>query len=294
VAGDQAMMLKYVGSNAPLPGEHGVARYPLLDAVLDFVLYGMLPQVILGRANPRPLIDHFEFLCRYWRDTARAGRNYVTFFENHDRGAMQSASAGGATGRLLRIEKDPRLAVLASAFLLTSIGIPCLYYGIEQGFDGGGEDDRYVRECMFGGRWGAFDTTGMAFFNPKHPIYQQIAKLTKVRSEMPALRCGRQYFREISGDGEHFGYPHSGDGHCTLAYSRILDTSEVLVALNLDRDPRNDAITVDEKLSPPKSRMTDLLGGGGRGVRVQATPDGRSYVRLKLPGRGVAILANGR
>jgi glycosidase len=176
--------------------------------------------------------------------------------------------------------------VLALGYLLTSQGVPCIYYGTEQGFDGGGDNDRYVRECMFGGQWGAFDTTGVSFFNESHPVFQGIKKVASARLNEPALRYGRQYFREISGDGMGFGHPTSGQ--CTLAFSRILDSDEVLVALNLEQRPRQDFITVDRNLTPPGTFMTDLL-------RETATfpveeISGRALVRLPLEGHQMAIL----
>ena len=42
-----------------------------------------------------------------------------------------------------------RLAVAAVALQATTLGIPCIYYGTEQGFDGAGGNDRYIREAMF-------------------------------------------------------------------------------------------------------------------------------------------------
>jgi len=82
----------------------------------------------------------------------------------------------------------PQQAVLAMAYLLTSQGIPCIYYGTEQGFDGGGPDDSYVRECMFGGEWGAFNSTGQHFFNPQHEIYRGISAVARLHACAPNSR----------------------------------------------------------------------------------------------------------
>jgi glycosidase len=179
----------------------------------------------------------------------------------------------------------PEQAVMAIGYLLTSQGVPCIYYGTEQGFDGGGDNDSYVRECMFGGEWGAFDTTGRHFFNPGHPIYRGIAAIAALREREPALRYGRQYFREISGDGISFGHPI--DGACTLAYSRILDTTEVLIAMNLEGSPRNDFVTVDTSLSRVGQGMVNLLGQGEQ-VTVEET-GGRHAIRVPLDGHEIAI-----
>ncbi len=273
-------MIKYVGNNTPLNSQGKRSTYPLLDAVLDFALAKMLGKILCGAQTSKQLRDRYQMLHDYYRDYGRVGRYLVTFLENHDMGA-------GNKKRLLHHDPDSRLSVLGVGYLLTNLGIPCIYYGMEQGFDGGGEEDWFVRECMFGGKWGAFDTTGMQFFNPKHPTYRAIAKINAIRAQTPALRYGRQYFREISGDDEHFGYP-TGTKY-TLAYSRILDTDEALIAMNLDREPRNDRITVDGLVSPAKTVMTDLFGTV-KDTRVQEAKDGRAFVRIPLPARSMAIL----
>ncbi|MBP9760044.1 MAG: alpha-amylase, partial [Candidatus Pacebacteria bacterium] len=156
---------------------------------------------------------------------------------------------------------DNRQAVLAMAHLLTSPGIPSIYYGTEQGFDGGASPgpchDVFVRECMFGGAWGAFGTTGMHFFNPDYVLYREIAAIATIRKEQPALRYGRHYFREVSDDARNFGYAALGWG--MLAYSRILDDDEVVVILNLRDTEQANFVTVDMTLSEPGTLMCDLL-----------------------------------
>jgi glycosidase len=176
--------------------------------------------------------------------------------------------------------------VLAIGYLLTSQGVPCIYYGTEQGFDGGGSNDRFVRECMFGGKWGAFDTTGVSFFDENNAIYEGIRQIARVRSEQPALRFGRQYFREISEDGASFDFPASGQS--TLAYSRVLDTDELVVAMNLRASPRGDCVTVDRNLTPPDSAVIDLLNEN-RTLPVEES-NGRAYVRVPLNAHQMAVL----
>jgi hypothetical protein len=139
---------------------------------------------------------------------------------------------------------------------------------------------------MFGGQWGAFDTTERHFFNSSHPLYQSIAKIAAIRRQEPALRYGRQYFREISGNGSDFGHPI--DGNCTLAYSRILDTTEVLVALNLHAAPRDDFITVDANLNVAGAKLVNLLD-----PQVQVAVErrgGRLAARVPLAAHEMAIL----
>ncbi|TCV90868.1 alpha-amylase family glycosyl hydrolase [Sulfurirhabdus autotrophica] len=276
IVADDATIQKYIGRNSRIEGTN--ERFPALDAALDFPLYFLLEDVIKGFASPAFLRNRYEEFYDLYADHGEAGRYFVTFVDNHDQMARPYR-------RFMYNNPYQRQAVLAIGYLLTSQGVPCIYYGTEQGFDGAGSDDSYVRECMFGGSWGAFNTTGGHFFNPDHPIYKAIRIIARIRSKEPALRYGRQYFREISENGLDFAQPM--DGHCTLAYSRILDTEEVLVCLNLDNVPRSDYITVDVKLSGKGRMMGDMMHGGK--VKIQEM-NNRAYVQVMLPAHGMAIL----
>jgi len=283
IVGGDRFIDQYIGRNARIPGTN--ERFPSLDAALDFPLWGVLEWVVKGFLNPAALSDRYGRFSDLYADHGEAGRRFVTFLDNHDQ------IGRSPKGRFLFDNPCQEQAVLALGYLLTSQGIPCIYYGTEQGFDGGGDHDKYLRECMFGGKWGGFKTTGHHFFNPEHPLYRSISEIADIRKREPALRYGRQYFREISGDGQNFGHPI--DGKCTLAYSRILDDSEVLVAMNLDSEPREDFVTVDRNLTPEGREMGDLLRSGERFKVVSAGGvDGRERhaVRVPLAGHEIAVM----
>jgi glycosidase len=277
IVADDETLQQYIGRNSRIEGTN--ERFPSLNAALDFPLYFLLEEAIKGLIDSAPLRDRYERFKTMYADHGEAGQYFVTFVDNHDQMSRPYR-------RFMHRNPFPEQAALAIGYLLTSQGVPCIYYGTEQGFDGGGDNDSYVRECMFGGKWGAFDTTGRHFFRPSHPIYKAIGKVAGVRQEEPALRYGRQYFREVSGDGNRFGYPI--DGKCTLAFSRILDTSEVLIAMNLDTAPRADFVTVDFNLSPQGQRLTNLLDS-----KTQLTVEikgNRHVVKVPLAPLQMAIL----
>lgn len=278
IVADDATLQQYIGRNSRIPGTN--ERFPSLDACLDFPLYFVLEDVIKGFLNPAVLQDRYERFRTQYADHGAAGQYFVTFVDNHDQMARPYR-------RFMHGNPFPRQAVLAIGYLLTSQGVPCLYYGTEQGFDGGGPHDSYVREAMFGGQWGAFDSIGRHCFNPAHPIYQGIAQIAALRRQYPALRYGRQYFREISGNGQDFGHPI--DGRCTLAYSRILDTTEVVVAMNLDEKPRQDFVTIDANLHRPGDRLGNLLDPTQETTVIQA--GSRSAIQVFLPGHHLALFA---
>jgi glycosidase len=122
---------------------------------------------------------------------------------------------------------------------LTTMGIPCIYYGSEQGFDSGGRSngsDLVLRESMFGGPFGGLCTQGRHFFNEDGDLYRALAALIDLRKKLLPLRRGRQALHHISGDGVTFGLPHRlGERMRSLvSWSRLFMDQEVLVALNTD------------------------------------------------------------
>lgn len=276
VAGDERLQ-KYIGQNTPIPGEPD--RYPVFSACLDFPLYFVLEEVIKGFQPPTVLRQRYESFRHFYRDYSEAGQYFVTFVDNHDQ-------IGRGFRRFMNNVPDWRQAVLAIGYLLTNMGIPCIYYGTEQGFDGGGKEDTYVRENMFGGAWGAFDTTGYSFFNTEHPIYKGIAKIAAIRDKERPIRFGREYFREISGDGKNFGHPEHGS--CTLAFARVLDTTSILIAFNLDAADRNDWVRIDGKLNKVGSTLVDLVTD--REYVVVQAEDGLAAVHLPMKAHEMAIL----
>ncbi|MDI6890833.1 MAG: alpha-amylase family glycosyl hydrolase [Thermodesulfovibrionales bacterium] len=278
IIGKDEFIDQYIGRNARIPETN--ERFPSLDAALDFPLWGVLEWVIKGFINPSELRSRYERFREIYSDHGQASQYFVTFLDNHDQ------IGRSPRGRFLHNNPIEKQVILAIGYLLTSMGIPCIYYGTEQGFDGGGDHDKYLRECMFGGRWGAFHTTGHHFFNTENLLYKQISQIAEIRRREPALRYGRQYFREISGNGMDFGYPV--DGKCTFAYSRILDDTEILTAMNLDSNPRNDFVTVDYNLTPAGKQMINLLKPEST-FPVQATGQ-RHAVRVELAPHEMAVL----
>jgi hypothetical protein len=117
-------------------------------------------------------------------------------------------------------------------------GIPCLYYGTEQGLHGRGTDEA-VREALWGGP--GFDET--------NPFYTAIRAIATVRRQHPALRYGRQYFRPVSGDGRRFGVSTFSGG--VIAFSRILDDQEIIVAANASTSDASVELIIDQGLSRP-------------------------------------------
>ncbi|HPO12466.1 MAG TPA: alpha-amylase family glycosyl hydrolase [Candidatus Hydrogenedentes bacterium] len=213
----------------------------------------------------------------------------VTMIDDHDQ-----LINGENKARFCAKDSTPELMLAALALNATTMGIPCFYYGSEQCFDGAGGNDRYIREAMLGGAFGAFRSTDRHFFNEKHPVYRELANVLRIRKEHLPLRRGRQYLREISGNGENFGFPRilSGPMRSLIAWSRVFDREEMILAVNTDTVQTVEAwVTVDSTLNAPGAHFSYLHPENqGLTLPVQAAPNGRMTIHLSLPPAGFAIL----
>lgn len=170
----------------------------------------------------------------------------ITMLNDHD-----EVSKGPYKSRFCADTNAEKLVFNALALNIMTLGIPCIYYGTEQAFDGKGGSDKYIRETMFDGNFGAFRSKDRHFFNEDNDIYVKLAEILKIRSDNITLRRGRQYLREISGDGFNFGYPQmiNGEMRSIVPWSRIFNDQEILLAINTDYNNQREAwVTVDNNL----------------------------------------------
>lgn len=177
-----------------------------LDSVLDYTLYFRInPLFADTSAGTKQIVDHYQALRANYDPTAQ--NQLVTFLDNHD--LPRFLSIKGATVDRLKV---------ALVFLYTARGVPCLYYGTEQAFNGG--KDPWDREDMFAGQfeWGPSRGDN---FNMTHPLFQLVAKLNNFRRLYPALEMGIQsnLWSNANGPG-------------LFAYTRQLGTEEVFVVFN--------------------------------------------------------------
>jgi len=188
-----------------------------VDAALDYPLFNSLKPVIKGFSAPTALVGMYQnrkgVEANVLSSHGDATRYFVTFLDNHD-----------VKERIRYVDPtDPTKfddqVTLGLACLYCLPGIPCLYYGTEQGLHGSGSDAA-VREALWGGPG----------FDESSDFYQHIQQITAVRAQQSALRYGRFYFRPLSGDGMTFGV--SGFPQGVIAFSRILNDQEVVVAAN--------------------------------------------------------------
>lgn len=237
-----------------------------IDAALDFPLFYKLPVVAKGFASVESIRQVFEARkaaeLGQLSSHGEAGRYFVSFLDNHDQHErIQHPSTPG------------NQVTLALALLFTLQGIPCVYYGTEQGLAGtvkpDGTPDLNANESTREALWGK----GPVAFDRTHPRYQTIKALAALRANEPTLSYGRLYFREVSGNGTDFGQSSGAGG--IVAFSRILSDREVVVVANTSATTTfSGAVIVDRDLNATPRQMRiafSNLGTSGAGpVRLVA------------------------
>ena len=176
----------------------------------------------------------------------------VNFIDNHD-----------VTRFLFGRNDDVGRGSLRAAltYLMTEDGIPCLYYGTEQGLAGG--NDPTNRETLW--------PTG---YDTAHPMFQHIARLTRIRAHYEALRRGGfelRWVSERSGEEEDAGL---------VAFERRSDAGYALVVINArgDKASRSSFEGAAMNVSAaPGTVLRDVLGDG---ARYTVTPEGTLDVQL--------------
>ena len=215
----------------------------------------------------------------------------VTMIDDHDQ-----VWKGDSKGRFCSVPDNENLVASALMLNLCTLGIPCIYYGTEQGFNGHGGSDRYIREAMFGNKFGAFGSKGAHFFDLKTPVYLAVQEVAKLRRKETALRRGRQYLRDVSKNGEHFGPTRKwGEGRIKylVAWSRLFADEEILCVINTDPGNAHAAwVNVDVKINPPNTQMSYLPPSAKEPLTVEFR-SGLACVRVSLEGGKYAILKKG-
>jgi glycosidase len=180
------------------------------DSMLDYPLYDTVNSVFAtASGNTQQIVNHYNAIATNY-DTNSAYR-LVTFLDNHDNPRfLSSGDANGNTNNL----------TVALQFLYTSRGIPCLYYGTEQGFEGDNNNNDN-REDMFAGQWQPQVPVTGDNFNETSLLFQQVAKLNNFRRLYPALHTG-----------VHNNLWSTSSGPGLFAYSRVLSNQEVFVCFN--------------------------------------------------------------
>ena len=266
-----------------------------IDAALGInQVPGKLENVAKGYLDPDEFFSIFKNSELLGEDENKWYKdNVVTMFDDHD-----MVIQGNGKSRFCA-DRDTAPLILNALFLnLLSPGIPCIYYGTEQCFDGAGDGDKYVRENMFGGKFGAFRSMHKHFFNTDYTVFQELSKIIKVRNENIALKQGRLYQREVSYDKQNFELPHKlGDNRFTgvIAWSRIFNQKEFIMAINCNMEGDQDiSIAIDASLNDVNDEYEFIYSSEeqqiGNIVKVEEI-ESKKIVAVSVPQAGCLILS---
>ncbi len=262
---DEATVDRFVGRHSTQIDGFGI------DAALDFPLFYTVSSVVKAWAGvetvPNVFVARKQAEQGQLSSHGEAGRYFVSFLDNHD----QHERFHYPTTPIEQV-------TLGLGVLFSLQGVPCLYYGTEQGLTGTKDTSgnpvldspESVREALWG--------KGVQAFNQNHPLFGAVQALGRLRRNELPLSYGRLYFREVSGNGQDFGLSKGIGG--LLAFSRILTEREVLIAANTSTtQPFQGLVVVDLDLSRTARTMQvaySNLGTLGSSA-VQVVPQARFY-----------------
>jgi cyclomaltodextrin glucanotransferase len=206
----------------------------------------------------------------------KSASELVTFFENHDMPRLQSLGANNA------------LLDIAFVLLLTSRGIPCLYYGSEQYLhnDTDGGNDPYNRLMM--DRW-----------NQTASAYQIIQKLSRERKQNQALQWGGQHV--LLEEPDLFVFMRSyREFRCLVVLNRSESPCEVKLANLNFSNGRHRCILTGFEIEIREARITFTVPAVSSLVfTIQSHPRiGRAVVHIQIngaptkPGERLAIIGD--
>ncbi|SED83250.1 alpha-1,6-glucosidases, pullulanase-type [Streptomyces sp. 2131.1] len=223
-----------------------------LDATLDFPFQEAARQYASQGAPASKLAAVFGDDYRYTTDKANAYEQ-VTFLGNHDMGRIGSflKQDNPQAGDAELVER----AELANELMFLGRGNPVVYYGDEQGFTGAG-GDKDARQTMFASKTadyldddelGTDRTHASDAYDETHPLYRNIAALSKLTRDNPALRDGVQTERYAEGSVYAFSRTDAKRGH------------EYVVAVNNGTSAK----TVELPTGSARMDFRTLYGGSG-------------------------------
>ncbi len=207
-----------------------------LPAVLDFAFQGAASSVFAGTGNADSLANVFAADDLY-NDGDSTANELMNFIGNHDIGRI-GHSINQSFPDISDTDKVKR-SLLAHGFMFFARGVPVIYYGDEQGFNGDGEDQdaredmmpSLVAEYNDNDLFGTTDTTADDNFNEEHPLYIGLNQFAHIYHSHKALRRGIHHSIETNNDAVY-------------AFTRIdnADKKDYIVVFNPTTTTQNIAV----------------------------------------------------
>ncbi|MCR6638935.1 MAG: alpha-amylase family glycosyl hydrolase [Sporocytophaga sp.] len=235
---------------------------PALNAVIDFPLHFLVPEMIRGNVNP----DQLKKLMTH-RKKLSGGQSKVTFLDNHDQLGQQIKKRFPAGLSDEQFE-------LGIGFLFCFPGIPCLYYGTEQGLGGRGKTDDAVRECMF-----ALDNQSEDLFGQDNFYFKKIQEFSNIRKQYTALSKGRFEVLEVLELTTEVKY---GNKKSILAFSRTYESELMLIICNFSSNKKINGLVRPEK---------ETYSGAFEKIKSTSSDSNNKFFEVKTEGKdsGIAV-----
>ncbi|MFG2607838.1 pullulanase-type alpha-1,6-glucosidase [Streptomyces sp. NPDC048514] len=251
-----------------------------LDATLDFPFQDAARSYASQGGSAKRLAGVFGDDYKYTTGKANAYEQ-VTFLGNHDMGRigyfLKQDDPGATDAEILAKDR------LANQLMFLSRGNPVVYYGDEQGFTGSG-GDKDARQTMFASKAadyldddeiGTDRTHASDAYDPSAPLYREIAALSRLRKNNPALTDGVQTER------------YAADGAGVYAFTRTDAGSgrEYVVAFNNAATARTATFPTGSADMPYRGIYgTDTTVRSDTGKKLTLTVPAGAAVVLKAAG----------
>lgn len=168
-----------------------------MQSVLDFGIQSAIYQTLVDRKGTDELAKVFANDVMY-KDHDSDASQLINFTGNHDMGRF-NYFLNNAKFEMTEQEKIER-AKLSNAMIYFSRGVPVVYYGDEQGFNGDGGDKGSRQDMMPSlvpsynddDLFGTDKTTADDNFDQDHVLYQNLVNLSNIYAEHETLRHGAQ------------------------------------------------------------------------------------------------------
>ena len=230
-----------------------------LKSVMDFPLQEMLIKALTENDKDwgKGLVRLYESLAN---DFVYADPlNIMTFGDNHDMDRITTQLNG-----------DYKLVAMAMAYLLTTRGIPQVYYGTEVIINNDGHPgDHGIIRTDFPGGWAGDEMnayTGEGLSPQQADVQAYLKALLNWRKDKEAIHFGKM---------KHFA-PVNG----TYVYFRYTDDQMYLIALNKN----------EQRVELDASRFKEILGGKKTGKNVMSGKAINIEKTIPIPPKAVMIL----
>lgn len=227
----------------------------IMDSMLDFPLQDTLKRVFINGESTKLISTEFnERTNKLYNDTGKL----VTFVDNHDMSRWLSMGSKDSLKEALGV-------------IMTVPGIPAIYYGTEQSFDGTSSD--LGRKAMFKDGYGS---NNKDHYDTNSEMYQFIKKMTDIRKNNKVFTRGD--LKVIYDNNEDAG---------VFAYKLSYQGQDAVVVFNSD-DTTKEVCNIPAGLTK-NSKLNLLMTSDQKNKLDNVSTDKDGNFSIKLNGQKFAV-----